>query len=226
MTSLANAAAQCNWKVTEPTPPPLGRPSKQAIESGPSVEQPITLSYFTEQTSHHPPVSAYYIYCPEKGISGQGFDQISANFTGTRIRVAPGDNNKGIYVTLHNHNDETYHLTHPVAHLGGLLRGSLSITVADVCYVTCRNTKLKAILHYLEESWVGKSQNRMIGVIFNYDPNNDKITRIKDVPETDIVARVEGCWHEQISYTVGSKAFDKSVRIFNLSKQGFDTQPY
>lgn len=169
------------------------------------------MSYFTEQTSHHPPVSAYYIYCPEKGVSGQGFDQLSANFTGTRVRVSPGEHNKGIYVTLHNFDDETYNLTHPVAHLGGLLRGSLSVTVADACYVTCPKTRLKAILQYLEEGWVGKSQNRMVGVIYRYDPDNDKTTRIKDVPESDVLARLEGCWHEQIYYTRGSKPFDKSV---------------
>lgn len=91
------------------------------------------------------------------------------------------------------------------------MRGSLSISVADICYVRCPKTRLKAILQYLEEGWVGRSQNRMVGVIFKYDPDNDKTARIKDVSDSDIVARVEGCWHEQISFTKGSKAFDKSV---------------
>lgn len=48
-------------------------------------------------------------------------------------------------------------------------------------------------------------------MIFKYDPDHDIKTKIKDVPEADIIARVEGCWHEQIYYTVGSKSFDKSV---------------
>ena len=125
--------------------------------------------------------------------------------------MAPGEHNKGIFITLHNADNETYNLTHPVAHLGGLLRGSLSISVTDVCFVTCPRTRLKAILQYLEEGWVGKSQNRMVGVIFHYDPNNDTKTRVKDVPESDIVARVEGCWHEEIYFTKGSRSFDKSV---------------
>ena len=170
------------------------------------------MSYFTEQTSHHPPVSAYYIYCPEKGLSGRGFDQLSANFNGFRVRVAPGEYNKGIYITLHNFDDETYNLTHPVAHLGGILRGSLSVSVADTCFVTCPKTRLKAILTYLEEGWLGRAQNKMVGVIYKYDPDNDTKTRIKDIPDSDIVARVEGCWHEQIYYTLGSKAFDKSEK--------------
>ncbi len=109
---------QCNWEVNETPPPLLGSRPKQLVSS-----KPVTISFLTEQTSHHPPVSAFFIDCPEKGISSYGFDQLSANFTGTRIRVSPGVHNRGIYVTLHNFGDETYNMTHPIAHLGGLLRG-------------------------------------------------------------------------------------------------------
>lgn len=171
------------------------------------------MSYFTEQTSHHPPVSAWWFECAEKGISGYGFDQISANFTGTRVRIAPGEHNKGIFLTLHKHNNEEYNFTHPTAHLGGLLKGSLSITVADVCYITCPQSGLKVIMEYVEEGWLGKAKNLMKGVILRYDPNNDNRLKIKDVKDDEVVGRVEGSWHEQIHFTLGSKSFDKSVHI-------------
>jgi hypothetical protein len=103
---------------------------------------------------------------------------------------------------LHKRDNEEYQLTHPDANLGGLLRGSLSVSVADCCFITCPKTRLKAILHYLDEGWIGKSQNLVQGVIYRYDPNNDKITRLKDIPEKCIVARVEGCWKEKIYYTI------------------------
>jgi hypothetical protein len=166
--------------------------------------EPVRISYLTEQTSHHPPVSAYYVDCPARGISARGFDQLSAKFTGTAIRVIPGNFNLGIFVTIHKCDNEEYQLTHPDANLGGLLRGSLSITVADICFVTCPKNRLKAILHYLDEGWIGKSQNIVQGVIYKYDPGSDKITRIKDVPEKSIVARIEGCWKEKIYYTIPS----------------------
>ncbi|KAL8867583.1 MAG: hypothetical protein Q9174_005571 [Haloplaca sp. 1 TL-2023] len=83
-----------------------------------------------------------------------------------------------------------------------MLRGSLSITVADTCYITCPKSRIKVILHYLEEGWLGKAQNRVLGVIFNYDPDNDSVTRIKDVPEKDVLARLEGCWQDQVRYTM------------------------
>lgn len=77
----------------------------------------------TEQTSHHPPVSAFYIDCPQKGITARGYDHLSAKFTGTSIRVTAGAHNLGIFITLDNRDEEQYQLTHPAAHLGGLLRG-------------------------------------------------------------------------------------------------------
>jgi hypothetical protein len=68
--------------------------------------------------------------------------------------------------------------------------------------VTCAKTRIKVILQYLEEGWVGRSQNRVEGVIFRYDPADDNKTKIKDVPHGDILARINGCWREQIYYTL------------------------
>jgi hypothetical protein len=168
--------------------------------------RPVRVSYITEQTSHHPPVSAFFVDCPAKGITARGFDQLSAKFTGTSIRVTPGMHNLGIFITLQRRNNEEYQLTHPVAHLGGMLRGSLSVTVADTCFINCPKSRIKVILHYLEENWLGKTQNKVNGVIYSYDPENDSKTRIKDVPEKDVLARLEGCWHDQVNYTLsGSK---------------------
>lgn len=164
----------------------------------------------TEQTSHHPPVSAFFIDCPEKGITARGFDQLSAKFTGTSIKVTPGEHNLGIFITLAKRDNETYQLTHPAAHLGGLLRGSLSVTVGDQCYITCTKTKIKTILHYIEESWLGKTQNKVEGVIFRYDPENDDKMRIRDVPEKDVLARITGNWKEKLYFSLGAK----SVRPF------------
>ena len=181
------------------------------------------MSYLTEQTSHHPPVSAFWVDCPEKGISARGFDQLSAKFTGTSIRVTPGAHNLGIFINIQRRNNEEYQLTHPAAHLGGLHRGSLSVTVSDICFVTCPKTNLKVILHYIEEGWLGKVQNKVVGVMYRYNPETDKITKIKDVPEKDVVGRIEGCWHDQVFYTLtGSKVtwirIIHHTRLINLRR--------
>ncbi|KZZ94244.1 oxysterol binding protein-like protein [Moelleriella libera RCEF 2490] len=168
-------------------------------------KKPIRVSYLTEQTSHHPPVSAFHVTCPEKGLTARGFDQITAKFTGTSVKVLPGEHNMGIFITLEKHGSETYQLTHPAAHLGGLLRGSLSVSVSEMAYITCPQTKLKAILHYVEEGWLGRTTNKIDGVVFRYDPENDSKTLVQHVPDEDVLVRLSGPWREKVVFTIGSK---------------------
>jgi hypothetical protein len=212
---------QCNWEITEEVTP-IASIRKEALSSSSSstksststshhrqasiasitpltkIDKPIRVSYLTEQTSHHPPVSAFYVECPAKGLSARGFDQLSAKFTGTSIKVTPGEHNLGIFITLHKRGSEQYQLTHPAAHLGGLLRGGLSVSVGDQCYTTCPKTRIKTILHYVEEGWLGKAQNKVEGVVFTYDPDNDDKERIRDVPEADVLAKISGNWKEKV----------------------------
>ena len=208
---------QCNWEVedTEPILSGTGQPISATDEDSRPGKQ-VRVSYLTEQTSHHPPVSAFWVDCPEKGITARGFDQLSAKFTGTSIKVTPGAHNLGIFVNLQSRDNEEYQLTHPAAHLGGIIRGSLSVTVSDTCFITCPKTGLKVILHYQEEGWLGKTQNKVNGVVYKYSPDTDNITRIKDVPEKDVVGRVEGCWHDQVFFTPsGSKVmYFVAIRLY------------
>ncbi|KAL2059387.1 hypothetical protein ABVK25_000680 [Lepraria finkii] len=204
---------RCNWEVKDEVPPILGETHKESTtEHIGTSNKPVRVSYLTEQTSHHPPVSAFFVDCPVKGISMRGFDQLSAKFTGTSIRVTPGAHNLGLFINVKSRGNEEYQLTHPTAHLGGMLRGSLSVTVTDQCYIICPKTKIKVIMHYQEESWLGKTQNKVNGVVYTYDPENDNKSRIKDIPEKDVRARIEGCWHDQVYYTLAG-AKDPSLLI-------------
>lgn len=168
----------------------------------------------TEQTSHHPPVSAYWVECPSRGLIARGYDQISAKFSGTYVKVVAGNYNKGLYITLKNRGNEEYHMTHPDSQLNGFLRGNLYISVADIAVIRCEKTKIKALLHYVEESYFGKSQNKVVGVVYRYDPANDKYTKPKDVPSADVLVNIEGDWKDKIYYTVpSSKAVKERVGL-------------
>lgn len=68
-------------------------------------------------------------------------------------------------------------------------------------------------MHYQEESWLGKTQNKVNGVVYTYDPENDTKSRLKDVAEKDVLARVEGSWHDQVYYTL---AGSKVTLLFHL----------
>ncbi|KAK4242863.1 hypothetical protein C8A03DRAFT_39812 [Achaetomium macrosporum] len=185
-----------------------GASTVSVSQSATNPTKPVRVSYLTEQTSHHPPVSAFYVSCPEKGIHAKGFDQITAKFTGTSIKVMPGEHNLGIFITVERRGHETYQLTHPAAHLGGILRGALSVTVGDMAYITCPETKLKAILRYYDDGWLGRSTNKVEGIIFRYDPENDDKQKISDVPEEEVLVRLGGAWKEKIVFTLGPKPLD------------------
>ncbi|UKZ76331.1 hypothetical protein TrVFT333_004033 [Trichoderma virens FT-333] len=200
----AAARSEKNSSSVSLTVPQHGTPSNEA---GPLLR----ISYLTEQTSHHPPVSAFHVTCPEKGITARGFDQITAKFTGTSVKVLPGEHNMGIFISLEKRNNETYQLTHPAAHLGGLFRGTLSVSVSEMAYITCPDTKIKAILHYVEEGWLGRTTNKIDGVIFKYDPENDDKTRVQDVPDEDVLARLSGPWKERVVFTLGPRPLEQML---------------
>ena len=195
---------------TDVEPDAAGRsPVDSGAQTNEEKGKPYRVYYLTEQTSHHPPVSAFFYDCPQKGVTARGYDQLSAKFTGTSVRVTPGNFNEGIYINLEKRDNEEYQLTHPAAYLGGFIRGNLAVTVADTCSVTCKKTGLKVVLHYLDESYFSKTQNKVEGVIFRCDVEQDNKLRIKDVSHEDILARIDGSWTEKVYLTLGSTEFKK-----------------
>ncbi|EIW74369.1 hypothetical protein CONPUDRAFT_133042 [Coniophora puteana RWD-64-598 SS2] len=174
-------------------------------------EDTVRITYLTEQVSHHPPVSAYHAACPERGVELCGIDQISAKISGTAVRVAPGAFNRGVFVRITDGagKGEKYHITHPIASVNGILRGSFYITVGDSTIVTCTGgegreaANLRAVIEYKEESWIGKSRFLVEAVIHTYDPRgteHEAWTKVKHVPQSRVLAVFDGCWRTHIRW--------------------------
>ncbi|KAK5081755.1 hypothetical protein LTR05_007891 [Lithohypha guttulata] len=213
---------RCNWEIKADAPS-ISSPSQAPPQPPPdpcnaAQNDPVRISYLTEQTSHHPPVSAYWVECPSRGLVARGFDQISAKFSGTYVKVVAGNHNKGLFITLKNRGNEEYHMTHPDSQLNGFLRGNMYISVSDVVAITCPKTKLKALLHYVEESYFGTAKNKVIGVIYRYDPDNDKHSKPKDVPSNDVLVEIDGDWKDKVYYTIPSSKAAKSYPGLEPSK--------
>jgi hypothetical protein len=121
----------------------------------------LRIAYLTEQISHHPPISAYVAACPARHITLSGIDQISVRvLPSASLRVSSGTMNKGLFVSLDGGPGagERYQITHPVAHVNGVLRGSFYGTVHESTIVTCTGGPgvgngewLRAIVEYKEE---------------------------------------------------------------------------
>jgi hypothetical protein len=115
----------------------------------------------SEQISHHPPISAYVAACPARHITLSGIDQITVRvLASTSVRVSSGAMNKGLFVSLDGGHGagERYQITHPVAHVNGVLRGSFYATVHESTIITCTGGSgvgdgefLRAIVEYKEE---------------------------------------------------------------------------
>jgi len=172
-----------------------------------SEGESVRVVFLTEQVSHHPPISSYYYAAPDRGIEACGVDQIIAKVSGTSVKVSPGSTNKGIFVTLTSGPGagEKYQITHPVALVSGLLRGSPYACICETTFVTCVNLNakqhLRAIIEYKDESWLGRAQFLVEGVIHEFDPLDiDYLewVRPKHVPADKVVATFEGCWKKRI----------------------------
>lgn len=117
----------------------------------------LRVVYVTEQVSHHPPVSAYFASCPSRFLELSGIDQIAAKVSGTTLRVAPGQFNQGIFIKITGGpgEGERYHITHPVASVNGILRGSFYVTVGESTIITCTGgkpgNKFRTVIEYKEE---------------------------------------------------------------------------
>ncbi|RUS19829.1 putative oxysterol-binding protein [Endogone sp. FLAS-F59071] len=206
--SILGEQFYCHWDVTPPKFNPDGSIAEQIWTSDSKGDanqkasgKTVRVTCLNEQISHHPPVSAFFYDCEEKGVQVCGIDHITARFTGTSVKLGPGDENKGIYVTLRTRDNEEYLLTHPWASVNGWLKANLYVTVSEHCVITCPKTGLKAILEYKDEKWLGKARFAIEGKVFSYDPANDEITKLKHVPQNKVCATIDGSWRGQIKAT-------------------------
>ena len=92
--------------------------------------------------------------------------------------------------------------------------GSLYVSVADTCSITCKKTGIKGMLNYVEEGWLDKSQNKVIGVVYKYDVDKDTYTKVRDVPDKDVIGRIDGSWTDKVWFSKGSAAFDRAAVSF------------
>ncbi len=196
---------RCHWDVDAPMADIEG--------STDTTSQHCRVAFITEQTSHHPPISAFYAECRERGIVAYGMDQLSASFTGTSIKVMPGESNHGIFIKLRGRGDEEYRLTHPNAFLGGFLRGSIHVSIQGTTYVTCKQTDIVAVMEYFEDGWFSKTKNRVKGVIYSSRDLGGELFNVNNVPPGRILATFGGCWREDLVYQIAGAASKTLISI-------------
>ncbi|RKO93570.1 hypothetical protein BDK51DRAFT_20095, partial [Blyttiomyces helicus] len=213
-----------SWEV--PALPPSDRTSIDSGTSGSTLVdggRKLKVYAITEQISHHPPVSAFYNVCPEKGIIARGVDHISARFTGTSVKVGAGEQNFGIYVGVERRGEE-YNVTHPWASVNGWLGGSPYVVVSDTAVVRCAASGLKAILEYKDEPMFGRPRFAIEGKIVRYDSEEEASLSEKErrereklckIPDASVLATISGQWNGKVFAQL--KGEEKPRLLFDMA---------
>lgn len=174
----------------------------------PNTTKSVTVNMVNEQTSHHPPVSAFWYECPETGVTAQGHDHLSAKFTGTNVKISPGSLARGMYINLSKRDNEEYHITHCSAYVHGFLTGNLGIGLSDKVVVSCPLTGLRAVYEFKPERWIGKNRYAVEGKVFRFQPTFSESTseadlptssfKFSDVKDEDLIASINGSWRDKV----------------------------
>lgn len=190
------------------------------------------VAFLTEQVSHHPPISSFFVDCKDSGVQLFGVDQLSAKFTGTNVKIFPGEQNQGVFLRLTDAarcgaEGEEYQITHPTASINGLLRGTLWVSIQNTTHIVCRGGKrsgddkgkrLCALTEYKDESWLMKAKYAVEGVVFEYDERSDdplQYKSVKDVPSDSVVITYEGSWKGQVTWKLKGERESKLLIDLN-----------
>lgn len=108
-----------------------------------------TTSYFAEQVSHHPPISAFYMENKDHRLTFEGHLAPGSRFGGNSLVTAMN----GVYtLTFLDLDGESYSVYMPTIVARGIIFGSSYIEVNDTMKIVCNKTKHESIMHFKAKS--------------------------------------------------------------------------
>lgn len=110
--------------------------------------------YIAEQTSHHPPISAFYISNRQDGFSLNCSILAKSKFYGNSTSAIL----EGLATLTLLPRGENYTMTSPYAHCKGILMGTLSMEIGGKVTIECENTGYKTELEFKLKPFLGGSE--------------------------------------------------------------------
>ncbi|OCH88937.1 Oxysterol-binding protein [Obba rivulosa] len=133
-----------------------------------------------EQVSHHPPITAYYIENPTKGIQLQGHSAQKTSFSGGSI-IVKQIGHAVLTVDLPNGGKEEFLITLPRLRIDGLWYGSPYIELSETSYIQSSSGWLSTIEYKGKGYFSGKSHT---------------FKAVLSAPHSSAAAHTyEGLWH-------------------------------
>ncbi|PAA85385.1 hypothetical protein BOX15_Mlig007113g2 [Macrostomum lignano] len=139
------------------------------------------LTYTAEQVSHHPPITAFYMECPQKQVWLNASIYTKSKFMGMSIGV----NMIGrLQLHLMQH-DEVYNITLPSAYARSILTVPW-VELGDKVTISCDKTKYNASVIFHTKPFYGGRLHRVSAEVRN--------------PASSVVCRVSGEWSGQLEF--------------------------
>ncbi|XP_067931574.1 oxysterol-binding protein-related protein 11-like isoform X2 [Watersipora subatra] len=170
---------------------------------------PFKLIYTAEQVSHHPPVSAFHVTCPQKAISLTGSLWTKSKFMGMSIGVTLVGNLK---LVLPEYNEE-YVMTLPSAYARSILTYPW-VELGDKCTITCKKSGFSSSIVFHTKPFYGGKLNRISGEVKR--------------PDGSLCTKLGGTWNGEIDITsaAGTKVISTEMlpihkkKVRPIAKQG------
>lgn len=127
---------------------------------------------YSEQVSHHPPVTAYYIGNEKNRISLQGYNGQKASFSRTIHIKQIGHSILTLYPPGSNE-PETYLITLPPLHVESLLMGAPFMEIGKFSHLTS-SSGYTAKIDYSGKGWVGGKKNSFTAALWKEGEGSEK----------------------------------------------------
>ncbi|KAM9467576.1 oxysterol-binding protein-related protein 8 isoform 2-T2 [Clarias gariepinus] len=137
--------------------------------------------YISEQVSHHPPVSAFYVSNRKDGFCLSGSILAKSKFYGNSLSaILDGE----ARLTFLNRGED-YIMNMPYAHCKGILYGTMTMELGGQVTITCEKTGYSAQLEFTLKPFLGSSD------IVNQISGKIKLGK-------EVLATLEGHWDSEI----------------------------
>lgn len=179
-------------------------------------EGEITL--VSEQVSHHPPITAYHIDCPAKGISFQGHCAQKTSFSAGTITVRQIGHSL-LRVQLTDGTEETFLVTLPKLSIAGLIYGKPYVELADSSSIQSSSGYTVQIDYKGKGYFSGKAHTFVAHITS---------------PTSAPLYTVEGQWTDVATYTAiapaaansqGKKVGDVFANFGEIQRQSIEVAP-
>ncbi|WPH01211.1 Oxysterol-binding protein-like 4 [Acrodontium crateriforme] len=165
----------------------------------------------SEQVSHHPPVTACYLWNAKHGIHAEGYTRQEITFNGTvNIKQI------GHAVLRLDAFDEDYLIPLPNIHVKGVVTGSPYPELTD-SYSIVSSSGLIADVNF--------SGKGMLGITGKKNHFEATVHRIEDSKRKDVLFTGEGSWSDSFTFKDNNGTEIESYNVTNASTTEFRTLP-